>query len=180
MCKSLLFLVLFIHLDFRHRPGREQNYGNPNWDIRNRFVAIALYKLATLTGHNYALRTVSCGWQANLILTLLSGMAFKVGLSSDVANVGVGTQRPNFVYRGTNTCSRDTIVRVAAPPIASTPPPMPSRQYTFGNYTAPIDTGGDGNRERLHTQKLSHPRKPSNPAPCRSLQSLQPTPTRQS
>jgi hypothetical protein len=110
------------------------DYGNSNWDIRNRLVATALYQLPTLATRDYAMRMLAGGWQSNLIVTLQSGMPFNVGLSSDVANVGIGTQRPNFVHRGTNTCSRETIIKGggAANCIDPSAYAIPA-QYTFGN-----------------------------------------------
>ena len=86
------------------------DYGNSNWDIRNRFVGTVLYQLPNFEGHNHLVRTALGGWQANAIVTLQTGMPFNVTLSSDVANVGIGTQRPNYVKPGVSTCSRGTVV----------------------------------------------------------------------
>ena len=111
------------------------DYGNSNWDIRNRFVATILYQFPTFAGHNFALRQVAGGWQANAIVTLQSGMPFNVGLSSDIANTGTsGTQRPNFVKKGTNTCTTGFQVKngTAANCIDSTAYATPT-QYTYGN-----------------------------------------------
>lgn len=83
------------------------DYGNSNWDIRNRFVGTVTYALPELRGHNFAVRAAAGGWQANTIVTLQSGLPFNVGITNDQANVGgVGTQRPNFVHPGRSTCSR--------------------------------------------------------------------------
>jgi hypothetical protein len=111
------------------------DYGNSNWDIRHRFVATILYQLPTFSGHNYAVRTIAGGWQANMILTLQTGMPFNVGLSSDVANTGTsGIQRPNYVKAGSNTCSTGFVVRngTSANCIDSTAYATPT-QYTYGN-----------------------------------------------
>ncbi|MCU1226857.1 MAG: carboxypeptidase regulatory-like protein [Edaphobacter sp.] len=110
------------------------DYGNSNWDIRHRFVGTVLYQMPTFSGRNYAFRTLVGGWQANMILTLQTGMPFNVGLSSDVANVGIGTQRPNYVKAGSNTCSRDTVIKggTSASCIDSSAYAMPAA-YTFGN-----------------------------------------------
>jgi hypothetical protein len=111
------------------------DYGNSNWDIRNRFVATILYQFPSFAGHNFALRQVVGGWQANAIVTLQSGMPFNVGLSSDVANTGTsGTQRPNYVKKGTNTCTTGFQVKygTAANCIDSTAYATPA-QYTYGN-----------------------------------------------
>lgn len=111
------------------------DYGNSNWDIRHRFVATVLYQLPAFSGHNYVVRAVAGGWQANMVLTLQTGMPFNVGLSSDVANTGTsGIQRPNFVKTGSNTCSRGTVVKggTSASCIDSSAYAAPA-QYTYGN-----------------------------------------------
>lgn len=111
------------------------DYGNSNWDIRHRFVGTVLYQLPDFAGHNYAVRTALGGWQANMILTLQTGMPFNVGLASDVANTGTnGIQRPNFVKTGTNTCTADFVVRngTSASCIDSTAYAVPAA-YTYGN-----------------------------------------------
>jgi hypothetical protein len=111
------------------------DYGNSNWDIRHRFVATVLYQLPQLSGHNYAVRAVAGGWQANMILTLQTGMPFNVGLSSDVANTGSGgTQRPNFVKTGRNTCTTDFLVHngTSASCVDASAYAIPAN-YTYGN-----------------------------------------------
>ena len=83
------------------------DYGNSNWDIRNRFVATITYALPEFQGLRPVERAVIGGWQANAIVTLQSGMPFNVGIANDQANVGgVGTQRPNYVHAGHANCSR--------------------------------------------------------------------------
>ena len=111
------------------------DYGNSNWDIRHRFVGTVLYQLPDFSGRNYAVRTVLGGWQANMILTLQTGMPFNVGLASDVANTGTsGIQRPNFVKTGTNTCTADFVVRngTSASCIDASAYSVPAN-YTYGN-----------------------------------------------
>jgi hypothetical protein len=134
------------------------DYGNSNWDIRHRFVGTVLYQMPEFTGHNYAFRTLVGGWQANLILTLQTGMPFNVGLSSDIANVGVGTQRPNYVKAGSNTCSRETVINggTTASCIDSSAYAIPAL-YTFGNVHR-NDQHGPGSEmvNMLHVQELPH------------------------
>jgi hypothetical protein len=111
------------------------DYGNSNWDIRHRFVATVLYELPTLSNRGYAFRTLAGGWQANLIVTLQTGMPFNVGLPSDVANTGTsGIERPNYVKAGSNTCTAGFVVRngTAASCIDSSAYATPA-QYTYGN-----------------------------------------------
>jgi hypothetical protein len=110
------------------------DYGNSNWDIRHRFVGTVLYELPTFANHGYVVRTIAGGWQANAIVFLQTGMPFNVALASDVANVGIGTQRPNFVKTGTNTCSAGFVVRngTGASCIDATAYATPAN-FTFGN-----------------------------------------------
>lgn len=88
-----------------------QDYGNANWDVRNRFVGVVSYSFPDLRGQNFALRTVAGGWQANTIVTLQSGQPFNIGISNDQANAGnVGTQRPSEVTTGRETCTKSNAV----------------------------------------------------------------------
>lgn len=113
------------------------DYGNSNWDIRHRFIATVLYQLPEFANRGFAFRTLAGGWQANMILTLQTGMPFNVGLASgnDVANTGTsGIQRPNYVKPGSNTCSAGFVIRngTSANCIDSSAYAMPA-QYTYGN-----------------------------------------------
>lgn len=78
------------------------DYGDSNWDIRNRFVGTANYELPNLPHANAFVREALGGWQANAIVTLQTGEPFNVNLGFDNANVGLprgNVQRPN-VLRG--------------------------------------------------------------------------------
>ena len=92
-----------------------QDYGNANWDVRNRFVGVVSYAFPELRGQNTAVRLVAGGWQANTIVTLQSGQPFNIGISNDQANAGnIGTQRPNEVTTGKQTCSRANAINGTA------------------------------------------------------------------
>lgn len=113
------------------------DYGNANWDIRNRFVGTVTYALPALTQFNAITRSVVGGWQANTIVTLQSGMPFNVSIAENQANVGgIGTQRPNYVHAPKSTCSRYTRINGATTSAKScidlTAYSLPSL-YTFGN-----------------------------------------------
>ncbi|QNI35616.1 TonB-dependent receptor [Edaphobacter albus] len=110
------------------------DYGNSNWDIRHRFVGTVLYQLPEFSGRNYAVRTVLGGWQANMIVTLQTGMPFNVGLASDIANTGTsGVQRPNFVNAGSNTCTNDFLVRNRSVSCVDRTAYALPANYTYGN-----------------------------------------------
>lgn len=82
------------------------DYGNSNWDIRNRFVGVVTYSLPDWHQLPRLVRIAAGGWQANAIVTLQSGEPFNIGISNDQANAGnVGTQRPSAVHPGVAHCS---------------------------------------------------------------------------
>jgi hypothetical protein len=85
-----------------------RDYGDSNWDIRNRFVGTATYELPGIPHANAFVREVLGGWQANTIVTLQSGEPFNVTLGFDQANVGLprgNVQRPNWVHKPSLHCS---------------------------------------------------------------------------
>jgi hypothetical protein len=84
------------------------DYGDSNWDIRNRFVGTATYEVPNLPHANAIVREVLGGWQANTIVTLQSGEPFNVNLGFDNANVGLprgNVQRPNLLHKALANCS---------------------------------------------------------------------------
>ncbi|QNI37971.1 TonB-dependent receptor [Edaphobacter albus] len=87
------------------------DYGNSNYDIRNRFVGIVSYALPGFDNRSLMIRRVLGGWQANAIVDLRTGAPLNVTLNTNIANVGgVGSpQRPNFAHQGKTTCSRQTV-----------------------------------------------------------------------
>jgi hypothetical protein len=84
------------------------DYGNSNWDIRNRFVAAVTYDLPRFAGSSYLVKTALGGWQANTIVTLETGMPYNIYLDNDQANVSQpngNVQRPNLLHAATATCN---------------------------------------------------------------------------
>jgi hypothetical protein len=110
------------------------DYGSANWDIRNRFVGSLTYAFPDFAGRNLWEREVLGGWQANSILTFQSGMPMNITIPNGNANVDeAGSERPNFVHFGSQTCSRGFVIRnPKASCIDSTAYTAPA-QYTFGN-----------------------------------------------
>ena len=85
------------------------DYGNSNWDIRNRFVGTVTYAMPDVRILGAIGNSLLGGWHANAIVTLQSGIPFNVSITDDRAHVlGIGTQRPNFVHTTQSTCSRGT------------------------------------------------------------------------
>jgi len=83
------------------------DYANSNWDIRNRFVAIATYELPKF-GTSYLTQNTLGGWQINAIVTLQSGEPYNVYLDNDQANVSQpngNVQRPNWVHLPSANCT---------------------------------------------------------------------------
>jgi Carboxypeptidase regulatory-like domain/TonB dependent receptor len=109
------------------------DWGNANWDVRNRFVGIVNYTLPNLDNHGTALRLAAGGWQANTIVTLSSGMPFNIAMSNDQANAGnLGAQRPMAVTKGRATCSGSTVVNGTSCIQVSGIYTLPNL-YTYGN-----------------------------------------------
>jgi len=84
------------------------DYGDSNWDIRNRFVGTATYELPNIPHANALVRQTLGGWQTNAIVTLQSGEPFNVNLGFDQANVGLprgNVQRPNWIHQPNSHCS---------------------------------------------------------------------------
>lgn len=108
------------------------DYGNSNWDIRNRFVGTVVYALPELHALGAIGNSLLGGWRANAIVTLQSGIPFNVSIANDVANVGgIGTQRPQFVHIGNATCSRQT--RISGGNCIDRSAYALPAPYTFGN-----------------------------------------------
>jgi len=82
------------------------DYGNSNWDVRNRFVAELTYLLPTPQG-NYLVRETAGGWHLSAIVNFQTGMPYTVGMSSNTQAAGVdqGTQRPSWVHAEKGNCS---------------------------------------------------------------------------
>lgn len=111
------------------------DYGNSSWDIRHRLVGSISYVIPTLINSNALAKQVVGGWNVNSIVTIQSGMPYNVSIAQDLANVGVGTQRPNWVHTPSSNCTRGQIIRGSKSPcIDATAYTLPSA-YTFGNTT---------------------------------------------
>jgi len=108
------------------------DYGNANWDIRNRFVGTVVYSLPKLTTMKPAFRYVFGGWQMNDITTIQGGQPMNVTLSSDVANIGRNDgQRPNWVHAARASCGTKAAQVGATSCIDSTAYSTPDA-YHFG------------------------------------------------
>ncbi|QNI30589.1 TonB-dependent receptor [Alloacidobacterium dinghuense] len=90
------------------------DYGDSNWDIRNRFVGTVTYDLPNIPHANALVREVLGGWQTNAIVTLQTGEPFNVNLGFDNANVGLprgNVQRPNVLHPAMAHCSLHDYIR---------------------------------------------------------------------
>jgi hypothetical protein len=91
-----------------------RDYGDSNWDIRNRFVGTATYQLPNIPHANALTRKTLGGWQTNAIVTLQGGEPFNVNLGFDQANVGLprgNVQRPNLLHKAFAHCSLNDYIR---------------------------------------------------------------------
>ncbi len=105
------------------------DYGNSNWDIRHRFIMSISYDIPFLkTSSNMLVRNVIAGWQANSIITLQTGVPFNVVISTDVANTGAGSQRPNLIGTPSDNCGGGHLTNCITTSAYVAP-----TQYTYGN-----------------------------------------------
>jgi hypothetical protein len=105
------------------------DYGNANWDIRNRFVVSYLYELPFFRNGNTLVRGVLGGWQINGISILQSGTPFNVTIASDVPNVlSRGPQRPDLVKTPTSNCGGGNLANCIDTSAFVMPQP-----FTYGN-----------------------------------------------
>jgi hypothetical protein len=83
------------------------DYGNANWDVRNRVVAEFTYAMPTLAGMNAIKRATLGGWHASAIVNIQSGMPYTVAMSSNTTAAGVdqGLQRPSWVHAERANCN---------------------------------------------------------------------------
>jgi hypothetical protein len=83
------------------------DYGNANWDVRNRVVAEFTYAMPPLGGMNMAAREALGGWHVSGIVNIQSGMPYTVSMASSTVAAGVdeGTERPSWVHPERANCS---------------------------------------------------------------------------
>jgi len=83
------------------------DYGNADWDVRNRVSAVFTYALPPLTQMNHLGREVLGGWQVSGVINVQSGMPFNIAMASSTtaAGVGQGTERPSWSHKERAHCS---------------------------------------------------------------------------
>jgi hypothetical protein len=86
------------------------DYGNSNWDIRNRFVGVLTYELPSFNGKSLLVRETLGGWQVNAIVNLQTGMPYNVSLGYNSAGLDQGTQRPSWVHQPKANCSLKNVI----------------------------------------------------------------------
>lgn len=86
------------------------DYGNANWDVRNRFVAAFGYGLPDFGGRNLLMREVAGGWHMSALINIQSGMPYTVSMASNTGAAGVdqGTERPSWAHTAKASCSLKT------------------------------------------------------------------------
>jgi len=141
-------------LSQQYNPGAD--YGNANWDIRNRFVGVLSYNLPRFNQSNLLIRETLGGWQINDILNLQSGMPFNVSLGYNSAGFDQGTQRPSWVHKPSDNCNlKSTYITGgnATPCIDATAYVLPIAPTTLdagGNVIAYNYAFGNTSRNTLH------------------------------
>ena len=83
------------------------DYGNADWDVRNRVTAVFTYELPSLAKANLFNREVLGGWNLSGVVNIQSGMPFNIAMASSTtaAGVGQGTERPSWVHTEKAHCS---------------------------------------------------------------------------
>lgn len=105
------------------------DYGRSNWDVPHRFVGSWTYELPFLRDSSSAVvKHVLGGWQVNGILTIQSGYPFTVITPGDIANTGVGNQRPDLIRTAASNCGGGQLTNCIDAAAFTLP-----RQYTYGN-----------------------------------------------
>jgi hypothetical protein len=104
------------------------DYGNANWDIRNRFVASYIYELPFFRASEGFVRAIAAGWTVAGISTLQSGRPFNVTIATDSANTSSrGAYRPNLVARPSSNCGGGHLTGCISTQAFASP-----LQYTYG------------------------------------------------
>lgn len=108
---------------------REDNYGPAVWDIPHRFVANYVYELPFFrNAQRPLLQSLLGGWQISGITFVESGRPITVTIAGDVANTGIGAQRPDLVGTPSANCGRNTLVNCIEASAFAQPAP-----FTYGN-----------------------------------------------
>ena len=83
------------------------DYGNSNWDVRNRFVAEFSYALPLFASSNVLTRETLGGWHATAVVNIQSGMPYTVSMASNTTAAGVdqGTERPSWAHGERAKCN---------------------------------------------------------------------------
>lgn len=81
------------------------DYGNSNWDLRQRVAGNLTYQLPFFaTSQNAFTKSILGGWQTNALFAFQSGFPFNVTVAGDPANTGRNNQRPDLVGTASSTC----------------------------------------------------------------------------
>jgi hypothetical protein len=117
------------------------DYGPCNYDIRHNFVTSALYELPFGQGKSFLSNLprfangAVANWELSGIATLQSGLPFTPTISSDQANTGVASQRPNVIGKPVLVRKANCWFYDSANPscgIGTNAFAVPT-QYTYGN-----------------------------------------------
>jgi hypothetical protein len=112
------------------------DYGNANWDIRNRVVGVLTYSLPSFGASRLLVREAVSGWQLNGVVNVQSGQPFNVSLNYNSAGLSQGTQRPNFVHAPHASCSLKNYIHNTTcidDTAYALPANIAAGQYAFGN-----------------------------------------------
>ncbi len=120
-------------------------YGVCNYDLKHNLVSSTLYEMPFGHGRHFLTKmpaweeAVLGSWNLSAIATLQSGLPFTPTISSDTANTGVGSQRPNVIgiptlVRNVNCWYYDSKNSACGTAAKSTADAFAvPAQYTYGN-----------------------------------------------
>jgi hypothetical protein len=127
------------------------DYGNANWDVRNRVVGVLTYTLPTFANSNLLTREALGGWETSAIINVQSGMPFNVTLNYNSANMSQGTERPDFIHKAHASCSLKNYIQ------GNTTSCIDESAYALpANITAAQYAFGNTSRNTLHGPGLSY------------------------
>jgi hypothetical protein len=88
-----------------------KDYGPASWDVPHRFVATYVYDIPFFRESSQPiLRHAVGGWELAGITTIESGRPFTPTTGADIANTGIGGQRPDLVGKPVVDCSKSKLI----------------------------------------------------------------------
>jgi hypothetical protein len=115
------------------------DYGNSNWDLRQRFVVRYVWDIPFFKSAKPLIRNLLGNWQLNGISTMQSGFPVNVTVGTDTANTSAGgSYRPNLIGPPSANCGRSTLSGCINPAAFAL---VPTGVYAYGTAGRNLITG---------------------------------------